>query len=168
MVSVSQEDKGWWSGAATQLSNPSVWVCFQELHVASFPLSLFPLCCLLTPTGGLHWEIPVAGVWWNRGLPGAPLSPSLPIIEPVVVERQKQRQWDRWTETTGVCTVGWLVEGLTCDPTSSSGPFCLLLFQLTTNPGRQQLSALSHLLLHQDAGSEMDSFQLLTLFLWFY
>lgn len=80
-------------------------------------------------------------ILWNRGLPGAQWSPSLPIIEPVVMQRQKQRQWDRRTEPTGVRTVWWFDEGLTCDLTSSSGLFCFLLFQLTTDPGRQQLSS---------------------------
>lgn len=134
------------SGAATQFSN--------QIHLDQ---CVFRSCMELpSPYHFFHYAVywPHWGpslrdscgwcvliILWNRGLPGAHRSPSLPIIEPVVMERQEQRLWDRRTETTGVWTVWWFVEGLTCDPTSSSGLFCFLLFHLTTNPGRQQLSS---------------------------
>lgn len=118
----------------------SIWISVFSGAACNFlPFITFSTMLFIDPTGALHWEIPVAGVCWSYCGTGACLELSGVLVYPLL-NQLWCRDRSKDSETDGQRPLEFVPfdEALTCDPTSSSGLFCFLLFQLTTNPGRQQ------------------------------
>lgn len=114
----SQEVALWWKMLVTlsqiitnqvqPLSFPikSIWISVFSGAACNFlPFITFSTMLFIDPTGALHWEISVAGVCWSYCGTGACLELSGVLVYPLLNQlwcRDKQRQWDRRTETTGV------------------------------------------------------------------